>query len=157
MKFSQTTIAKFKIQAGKTEHIEFDENMPGFGLRIRVGDKGEHRTFIAQYKIGDKHRRVTLGDVRKVVLKDAQERARKIFGSVADGRDPANEKEERRAAASHTLAAVITRYLEARASDLKARSLVEIKRHLEKNWHTLHNLAITSIGRAHVAATLSTM
>src|SRR5262249_17779594 len=115
------------------------------------------RTFIAQYKIGDKHRRVTLGDVRKVVLKDAQERARKIFGSVADGRDPANEKEERRAAASHTLAAVITRYLEARASDLKARSLVEIKRHLEKNWHTLHNLAITSIGRAHVAATLSTM
>jgi hypothetical protein len=52
MKFSQTTIAKFKIPAGKVEHIEFDEAMRGFGLRIRVGDKGEHRTYIAQYKIG---------------------------------------------------------------------------------------------------------
>ena len=37
MKFTQTTIAKFKIEAGKSEHIEFDESMPGFGLRIRVG------------------------------------------------------------------------------------------------------------------------
>ena len=155
MKFSQTAIAKFKIEAGKTEHIEFDEAMRGFGLRIRVGDKGEHRTYIAQYKIGSKHRRITLGDVNKVVLKDAQEQARKIFGSVALGRDPANEKEERRAAASHTLNAVITRYLEARGSELKARSLVETKRHLQKNWHTLHNLTVASIGRAHVAATLS--
>src|SRR6516165_2127356 len=95
MKFSQTTITKFKMPAGKVEHIEFDENMPGFGLRVRAGDKGEHRTFIVQYKIGDKHRRVSLGDVRKVTLKDAQERARAIFGKVWDGKDPANEKAER--------------------------------------------------------------
>jgi hypothetical protein len=40
--------------------------MPGFGVRIRAGDKVQHRTFIAQYKIGEKHRRITLGDVRKV-------------------------------------------------------------------------------------------
>jgi integrase len=157
MKFSQTTITKFKMPAGKVEHIEFDENMPGFGLRVRAGDKGEHRTFIVQYKIGDKHRRVSLGDVRKVTLKDAQERARAIFGKVWDGKDPANEKAERRSAASFTLDAVIERYLDARAAKLRPRSFAEAKRHLEKNWAPLHGLAIANIGRANVAATLSSM
>ena len=157
MKFSQTTIGKFKIEACKTEHIEFDEGMPGFGMRIRVGNKGEHRTFIAQYKIGDKHRRITLGDVRKVTLEDARKEAKRIFGKVVHGHDPANEKEERRAAALQTLDAVITRYLEARSSKLKPRSMVQVIWHLQKNWQSLHKLAIASIGRANVAATLSVM
>jgi hypothetical protein len=157
MKFSQTTIAKFKIEPGKTEHIEFDESMPGFGLRIRVGNKGEHRTFIAQYKIGDKHRRVSLGDVRKVNLEDARSEAKRIFGKVAHGRDPANEKAERRSAASHTLDATIARYLEAKATELKPRSMVEVTRHLQKHWQPIHNLAIANVARANVAATLSAM
>jgi len=155
MKFTQRAIDKFKIEAGKAEHIEFDDGMPGFGLRIRVGDKAQHRTFIAQYKIGSKHRRINLGDVRKVTLENARQEARRIFGKVANGHDPANEKAERRSAASHTLDATIARYLEAKSIDLKPRSFVEVKRHLEKDWQPLHDLAIASIGRANVAATLS--
>src|SRR5262249_19921941 len=155
MKFTQASIDRFRIEAGKSEHIEFDESMPGFGLRIRSGDKAQHRTFIAQYKIGEKHRRITLGDVRKVTLEDARKEARRIFGKVANGHDPANEKAERRSAASHTLDATIARYLEAKATELKPRSMVEVKRHLDKDWQSLHNLAIASVGRANVAATLS--
>src|SRR5262249_18635951 len=89
-----------------------------FGIRIRAGDKAQHRTFIAQYKIGEKHRRITLGDVRKVTLENARREARRIFGSVVNGHDPANEKAERRSAASHTLDATIARYLEAKATEL---------------------------------------
>jgi len=155
MKFTQASVDRFKLEAGKSEHIEFDESMPGFGLRIRAGDKAQHRTFIAQYKIGEKHRRITLGDVRKVTLENARKEARRIFGSVANGHDPANEKAERRSAASHTLDATIARYLEAKATELKPRSLEEVERHLKKDWQPLHNLAIASIGRANVAATLS--
>jgi len=155
MKFTQAEVHRFKIKAGKSEHIEFDESMPGFGLRIRAGDKAEHRTFIAQYKIGAKHRRITLGDVRKVTLENARKEARRIFGKVANGHDPANEKAERRSAASHTLDATIARYLEAKATEFKPRTMVEVKRYLEKDWQSLHNLAIASIARANVAATLS--
>jgi hypothetical protein len=54
MEFTQSAVDRFKIEDGKAEHIEFDKGMPGFGLRIRVGDKKQHRTFIAQYKIGSK-------------------------------------------------------------------------------------------------------
>src|SRR6516162_7797783 len=155
MKLTQDKVTRILLPQGKSEHIVFDETMPGFGIRIRAGDKGEHRTFIAQYKIGSKHRRITLGNVRKVTLENARQEARRIFGKVANGHDPANEKAERRSAASHTLDATIARYLEAKSIDLKPRSFVEVKRHLEKDWQPLHDLAIASIGRANVAATLS--
>ena len=157
MKITQDKVTRILLPQGKSEHIVFDETMPGFGIRIRAGDKGEHRTFIAQYKIGSKHRRITLGNVRKVTLENARQEARRIFGKVANGHDPANEKAERRRAASHTLDATIARYLETKATDLKPRSLIEVRRHLEKNWQPLHNLSIASIGRANVAATLSAM
>lgn len=155
MKIIQANVRRIPLPPGKSECIVFDETMPGFGIRIRAGDKRQHRTFIAQYKIGEKHRRINLGNVNKVTLENARQEARRIFGSVAHGRDPANEKAERRSAASHTLDATIARYLEAKATQLRPRSFVEVKRHLEKDWQSLHNLAIASIGRANVAATLS--
>ena len=58
MKLTQANIAKIKLPSGKSEHIEWDETLPGFGLRIRDGGS---KTWIAQYKIGAKHRRLTLG------------------------------------------------------------------------------------------------
>jgi integrase len=157
MKFTQSAVDRFKIEAGKAEHIEFDETMPGFGLRVRAGDKKQHRTFIAQYKIGSKHRRITLGNVSKVTLEDAKQRAKIIFGKVADGKDPANEKAEARQVASHTLGAKIADYLAAKIATMKPRSYQETKRHLEIHWKPLHGLALASIGRANVAAQVSTI
>ncbi len=48
MKLTQSNVTRVEIPGGKSEHIVFDETMPGFGLRIRAGDKVQHRTFIAQ-------------------------------------------------------------------------------------------------------------
>ncbi len=157
MEFTQSAVDRFRIEAGKAEHIEFDDGMPGFGLRIRVGDKKQHRTFIAQYKIGSKHRRITLGNAAKVTLADAQKRAKIIFGKVADGKDPANEKAVARQVASHTLGAKIADYLAAKRASMKPRSYDETKRHLENHWKPLHGLALASIGRANVAAQVSTI
>jgi hypothetical protein len=157
MKFTNDSVRRFRLSPGKSERIEFDDAMPGFGLRVRAGDKREHRTFIAQYKIGAKHRRITLGNVAKVTLEDARQRARIIFGKVADGKDPANEKAEARQAASHTLGPVIARYLEAKEAGLKASSYRETKRHLENHWKPLHGLALSSVNRANVAAQLTAL
>jgi integrase len=158
MKFSQSNVRTWSdFPKSKSEHIEFDETMPGFGLRIRRGDKKQHRTFIAQYKIGTKHRRISLGNVAKVTLDDAKQRARVIFGKVAGGKDPANEKAEARQLASHTLGAKVADYLEAKAARLKPRSYEETKRHLENHWRPLHGLTLASIGRVNVAAQVSTI
>jgi integrase len=156
MKFTLTNVRTWSdFDKSKSEHIVFDEAMPGFGLRIRVGGKRQHRTFIAQYKIGSKHRRITLGNIAKVTLEDAKQRAKIIFGKVADGKDPANEKAEARQVASHTLGAAIAKYLDAKAATMKPRSYAETKRHLENHWKPLHGLALASIGRANVAAQVS--
>jgi len=157
MKFTIVSVARFRLPSGKSEHIEFDDAMPGFGLRIRAGDKNEHRTFIAQYKIGSKHRRITLGNVAKVTLEDARQSARIIFGKIAKGEDPANEKAEAREATSHTLGSVIAKYLEAKEPALRASSYRETRRHLENYWKPLHGLALSSIGRANVAAQLTAL
>ncbi|HET8973861.1 MAG TPA: Arm DNA-binding domain-containing protein, partial [Pseudolabrys sp.] len=103
MKLTQASLARLEMPAGKSDHIEFDEAMPGFGVRVRAGAKGLHRTFIVQYKIGAKHRRINLGNVAKVNLDDARKEAKKIFGKVANGEDPAAQKTVARAEASNTL------------------------------------------------------
>ena len=101
MKFTQASVDRFKMPVGKSEHIEFDEMMHGFGLRVRANGKSEHRTFIAQYKIGAKHRRVTIGNTNKITLENAKAEAKRIFGKVANGKDPAAEKEAFQAKAHH--------------------------------------------------------
>jgi integrase len=153
MKFTDSKVAQIPLPAGKAEHIEFDDNLPGFGVRVRSGGKRPHRSFIVQYKIGAKQRRISLGNVAKLTLADAFKQARKIFGEVAHGRDPANDRAETRAAASLTLDAIIARYLE--SITLKPRTLAETERHLEKHWRPLHGLAVASIKRVHVASVLS--
>ncbi len=154
MKFNQQNVRSFSVPAGKADYILFDDDMPGFGVRVRTKGNRQHRTFVAQYKIGTKHRRITLGKVAKVSFETARKEAQKIFGKVAIGQDPANDKAEARKRASHTLDATMTAYLEAKASELRPRTHAETNRHLKTHWKRLHGLSLTSIGRANVAAQL---
>jgi integrase len=152
MKLTQANIDRFKLPAGKSEHIEFDEAMPGFGLRVRKGDKREHRTFIAQYKIATQNRRITLGNVAKVTLDDARKEARKAFAKVALGHDPANEKTAARKAAAETLGALIEKYLASAKTSQRARTYEASEHHLNTLFAPLHRQAVTAISRATVAA-----
>jgi integrase len=154
MKFSQASVAKFKLPGGKLDHIEFDDNMPGFGLRVRNSGTREHRTYILQYKIGPKQRRITLGSVAKIGLGEAQRKARKHFGAIADGKDPANEKEVARTEASHTFDVIASEFLGVQQAKIKPRSHEETQRFLQKHWKPFHRLTLASISRATVAAQL---
>ena len=58
MKLTKATVGKLTLPAGKSELIVFDEDMPGFGLRLRAGGSA---VWVAQYRVGAKQRRVTLG------------------------------------------------------------------------------------------------
>jgi integrase len=157
MRFTQANISKFKLPAGKLDHIEFDDSMPGFGLRIRNGGKQEHRTYVLQYKIGPKQRRMTLGSVAKIGLGEAQKKARKLFGAIADGKDPANEKAVARTEASHTFDVIASEFLRVQQAKLKPRSFIETQRFLQKHLRPLHPLALASVNRATIAAQLRTI
>jgi hypothetical protein len=110
MKLTQQNLAALTLPAGKTEHIEWDDAMPGLGVRLRETKNGLTKTFRIQYRVGLRQRPKHL-DARKVKLEDAREIARQLFAQAQLGVDLAAEKARAKAAAQLTLGNVADRYL----------------------------------------------
>ena len=152
MKLTVATLQKLKLPLGAADKIFFDDGLSGFGLRVRDGGK---RTWIAQYRVGTKQRRVTLGTVENLDAQAARQRAKDVLSQVHLGGDPQTEKAERRARASVTVGVMVERYLAERAAKrLKPRSFEEVERHLKKHWSALSGLPIRSVTRSDVAVQL---
>jgi hypothetical protein len=106
------------------------------GLVVRVTPAGV-ASFAVRYRFNGEPRRLTLGRVGPLALVDARRNALKILTKVSDGLDPAAVKKEERAEAARralrgdTFEALARRCLDAIASQLKRRSLVEYRRALE--------------------------
>jgi integrase len=152
MRFTQKVITDLDLPAGKSETIVFDEDLPGFGLRIRAGGK---RTWIYQYKIGNQNRRITLGAATALSLANARATAIKIHAQVRLGRDPSVEKAEAQARASDTVAAALQSYLTYQRTRLRPRSYVEDERYLMRHGRPLHGLQLDKVDRRAIAAEIS--
>src|SRR5262249_46737596 len=147
------------IPAGKSDHIEFFANQPGFGLRGWRRPSGDRKAFIYQYKIAGATYRMTLGDARKVKLTAALAAMQIAAGEIASKNNPAKarraEREATRLAKASLKAAkarkdfgeTVSEYLAARTADTKPRSLVEIKRSLEKQFAAFNELYLDAIDR----------
>ena len=151
MKLTKATTGRIALPHGKTDAIFFDEDDPGFGLRIRGGGK---RTWVVQYRVGGKQRRVTLGTLNALDPEKARKAARDRLAQVTLGGDPQADKVAARAKAKVTLGAIVDRYLTARNSKLRTKTFDEIERYLRKHWRTLHGLPIHRIERRDIAARL---
>jgi integrase len=137
----------------KPDHVVWDDELPGFGVRLR----GATKRWLIQYRAGLQQRRESLGDVRKVSLEDARRIARQRFAQIELGADPAADREAARAAAAKvalTLAAVSDRYLEAKRGVVRARTYRESVRYFAVHWAPLRDRPIAGITRADIAAQL---
>lgn len=153
MRLTKPNVNALKIPEGKSEAIVFDEQLPGFGVRLRAGGK---RTWVAQYRIGSKQRRVTIGSVEALDLEEARRRAREIIARVQLGGDPQVEKHAARTRAHLTLGKIVEKYLTAYAERrLGPRTLVEVKRTLMKQWKPLHEAIADTLTRSAVASRLA--
>jgi integrase len=148
MKLTQKTVAGLVLPDGKAEAIFFDDDIAGFGLRLRAGGS---RTWIFQYKQGNKQRRMTLGSAR---AEQARQTAEKLHAKVRLGHDPAGEKLEGRARAAETMEAVLKAYLPHAQGRQRPRTLKETHRHLIVYCKTLHGLQIAKIDRRAIASRL---
>jgi integrase len=152
MKFTQASIARLTLPGGKNEAIIFDDDVPGFGLRLRASGS---RTFIVQYSLGGRQRRMSLGTTKILDAATARQTARNLLAKVRLGHDPAVERTAARARASDApLGAIIGRFLERQHRRVRPRSYDESKRYLERYLKPLHALHLASIDRATVAARL---
>jgi integrase len=158
MRLTKDTLAALAMPAGKDDHIEWDEDLPGFGVRLRRRpDGGVSRNWVAQYRVGRQQRRPSLGDVRKVEPEAGKKAARKLFAQVELGIDPAAEQSKARAenaAAKLTLKVAADRYLVDKEDVVRPTTYRAAKRYFEVYWKPLHDRPLESIKRADVAARL---
>jgi hypothetical protein len=81
MKLTVSSTAALKLPAGKRDHIEWDADIGGFGLRLRDGGK---RAWVFQYKTGSQQRRMTFGSYPAMPVPKARERAAEQEGLDRD-------------------------------------------------------------------------
>jgi integrase len=153
MKLDRTTLATLRLPPGKSEMFIWDDDLPGFGVRLR----GASVRWIIQYRINAQQRRESLGDVRKVTLDAARKIARQRFAQAELGTDPVAEKAKARAAATAaklTLEKAAESYLAAKAGVVRPSTHDQSRLHLTNHWRALADRPLDGIKRSDVATTL---
>ena len=151
MKLTAKTVAAIRLPPGKTDHIEWDDELVGFGLRLR---KSGARSFVAQYRAHGRTRRMKIGGT--LAPEEARKAARLILAKVEVGADPQGEKAARRRADGHTLAAVVADYLQAKQPIVRGTTYREMVRYLTgPHFKPLHAMPIDQVTRRDVAVRLT--
>jgi integrase len=114
-KLTPSFIAKAKADLGAERTIYWDETMPGFGLVVTAGG---HRSFVVQYRISSRSRRLALK--RGLKLAEARKEAHAVLGAVAKGYDPLAERRKAEAAAGSTVRTIAEEYLTREAKHLRS-------------------------------------
>jgi integrase len=157
MKLSTQAIASYRPPEGKTDHIVFDEELSGFGLRYRAGK----RTWIYQYAFGSGESRVnarmTLGEYPALPAAKARSQAEDLYAKVRLGQHPAADKKMSRSEARHTFGRLVSGYLEAKKHELRDTSHLEVTRYLDRYAKSLHGLPATAVDRKKIADLLDTI
>ena len=151
MKLTAKTVAALRLPEGRSDTIYFDDDVPGFGLRLRSGGG---RSWIFQYKLGSKHRRISLGSSTAIDLPAARNQAVTLYAQVKLGQDPAGKKAEGRERATQTFGALVSGFLRAQQRRLKPRSYVNVERYMLHHFKPFHGLPIGSITRQTIAVRL---
>jgi integrase len=98
--FSKTTIDRLPVPSkedcrGVGYVIHWDDRLNGFGVVVRPS--GE-KTFILAYRHAGRTKRLKLGRLGRITVEQARETAKHYNGIIAQGRDPATERDTAREA-----------------------------------------------------------
>jgi integrase len=152
MKLTEKSVAMASLSLGRDEIICFDDDLPGFGVRLRSSGS---RTYIFQFKVGSQHRRITLGRVNAISLKKARSMASDLYAQVRLGRDPASEKAESKERATETFENACRPFLVRQRRRLRAKSITQLERYLLEHAKPLHGMRLTQIDRRAIATLLT--
>src|SRR6516225_7417446 len=129
MKFTKASVAALQLPPDKIDHIVFDTETAGFGIRLR---KTGSRIFIAQMRINGRTRRISIGDVGRIELETARVFAKQFFAQSVLGTDPKAARAEAKAKAAVTVGPTIELYLAAKETSLRSISFKQAARCLRR-------------------------
>jgi hypothetical protein len=113
-KLTPAFVQKARADSGKDRTIFWDTAIPGFGLMVTAGG---HRSYVVQYRAAGTSRRIHFKGVIK--LDAARREAKKLIGTVAQGRDPLVERRNAAASATNTLKAIATEYFDREGGNIR--------------------------------------
>jgi integrase len=156
MQLTAKAVAALQMPASKTDHIEWDDALPGFGYRLRAGAGGKVlRSWIAQYRRAGGTRRITLGPAGVLSAEQARLAAKKVLAAAALGQDPQADRIDRRDKDQHSFRTVVAEHLKAKKPDVRARTHVELTRYLTGTYFKpVHGMPVDTITRKDIAARL---
>lgn len=144
-------ITKRLVEAAEVrdkDYIICDSELPGFGVRVLPSGK---RSYIAQYRVGRRYRRMSLGLHGVLTTEKARTKAFGILAAVKDGKDPAGDRQEDRKAI--TVAELADRFDEEHISvHLKPSTAREYRRNLRRFiLPAIGRLRVVDVTRADIA------
>jgi integrase len=165
MRLTEKVVQAVGLEAHQDDRIWFDDDITGFGLRVRRvrkwdgarSNKPPARSWLFQYRIAGKTRRLVIGQAPAVKAGRAREIAAELHAKVKLGHDPATEKRIRIERAAHIFGALVDKYLAAQRGEMRPRSYHQIARHLERHTAQLHPLPADAIDRQTIAARLNSI
>jgi integrase len=152
MNLTAQSVAALKLNPGEVDRFWFDDSIPGFGIRLRANGT---RTWVYQYKIGTKQRRMSLGSADAIKPAQARTIAGELYAKRKLGGDPASERRVKIERASHTFGALVEKYLAYQKRTMRERSYKQIVRHLESHAAALHRLPVDIVDQRTIADRLS--
>jgi integrase len=148
---TQAQVDRLQLPRGKTDAYVWDEECAGLSIRLQ----GRAKSWTVWYAVNGKRRRVTLGSVAGMPLKQARIEAGRIVSGARDGKDILAEREAAKAKAADTLLALISIYLQRRAKPRqRPRTYAATEHYLLKRWAPLHDRPLDSITRRDIATRL---
>jgi integrase len=156
MKLNAKEIAAYEPPAGK-DHIVFDSELAGFGLRYRNGRK----TWVFQYAFGSGEGRVnarmTLGEYPALPPAKARDTAEELYAKVRLGQHPAAEKRANRDEHRNTFGRLVSGYLAFQKTEVRPSTYVVAELYLNRYANALHGLPASAVDRKKIAELLETI
>ncbi len=134
-----------KLKAPERGHyIEYDDLVPGFGVRITANDVV---SFVLNYRMNGRERRYTIGRYPEESALSARNKSLQLRRGISEGTDPLDEKERQRG--EPLVADLANDYLERHAVPHKRAGSVRNDRGILKNivLPRLGRLRVTAVGR----------
>src|SRR5262245_49852732 len=105
MKLNNRIVARLELPDGKADQIEWDDDLRGYGYRLRRSGSTVRKTFVCQYRHGGRTQRCSWSADR-LTEDQARAEARKVLARVALGQNPQAERKATRLQEAHALRAI---------------------------------------------------
>jgi integrase len=155
MKLTTDIARKLELPSGKTDHIYWDDDFPGFGVRVRDGRKRISLNWVYQFDIAGRTRRHTIGNVNAIGIEAARKTAGELQSKRNLGDDPVREKAEKLERAAHTFASVLKNFLEVQKRTTRALTWITTNLLLGEPCKPLYPMSLAAITRRDIANVLT--